>query len=357
MNIKVVVGANYGDEGKGTIVARLARAEKGNRVLNVLTNGGSQRGHSVKYNGEKPIIFHHFGAATIELADSYFPKEFIVNPMSFTKEYFELGEYANRISCFMDGNNLWTTPYDMMANQIIQKKEWTGSCGMGIWETILRNKNIRIPKISTFVNLSKNTQINILNNIINYYEKVRKIEIPAEYKSAWSSPITKEHFIKDCQFFVSKVKEVKFEDLKYDTVIFESGQGLLLGDTGKDDKDATPSITGISGVNPYIKSNDNVEYHYVTRSYITRHGSDNFNNNIELSKFEKDDINVYNEFQHNIKFNNLDLNSLEERIMQDYSKGKNGKLILDVTHCDEIDKEKEFKELFSNINFYGDANI
>lgn len=45
MKARIVIGANYGDEGKGTVVARYSKNSY--NVLNVLTNGGSQRGHSI----------------------------------------------------------------------------------------------------------------------------------------------------------------------------------------------------------------------------------------------------------------------------------------------------------------------
>ena len=44
MDADIVIGANLGDEGKGSVVASLTKATDG-EVLNVLTNGGSQRAH------------------------------------------------------------------------------------------------------------------------------------------------------------------------------------------------------------------------------------------------------------------------------------------------------------------------
>ena len=43
---RFIIGANYGDEGKGTVTAHYAKQATGS-VLNVLTNGGPQRGHTV----------------------------------------------------------------------------------------------------------------------------------------------------------------------------------------------------------------------------------------------------------------------------------------------------------------------
>ena len=43
MDAKIIIGANLGDEGKGTIVAKYTKqaAMQSKKVINVLTNGGS----------------------------------------------------------------------------------------------------------------------------------------------------------------------------------------------------------------------------------------------------------------------------------------------------------------------------
>ena len=47
MEVKVVIGSNFGDEGKGLMVDYFAHqaVSEGKKVLNILTNGGPQRGH------------------------------------------------------------------------------------------------------------------------------------------------------------------------------------------------------------------------------------------------------------------------------------------------------------------------
>ena len=59
---RIVIGANYGDEGKGTVVASYTKKADG-KVLNVLTNGGAQRGHSI-LTKDGSITYHHFGSGT-----------------------------------------------------------------------------------------------------------------------------------------------------------------------------------------------------------------------------------------------------------------------------------------------------
>ena len=58
-------------------------------------------------------------------------------------------------------------------------------------------------------------------------------------------------------------------------------------------------------------------------------------------------------------YQKLDLSRLQKRIKEDviefYQDWEN--VVLDVTHCDELDREREFKNLFSRCNFYGSAKV
>ena len=97
-NVKIVIGGSFGDEGKGLMSAYFARQmmERSGKCLTVLSNGGAQRGHTV-LEGEVRHVFRHFGSGTFAGADTYFPEEFIVNPMlrSFSEEIDQ--ELAERI--------------------------------------------------------------------------------------------------------------------------------------------------------------------------------------------------------------------------------------------------------------------
>ena len=85
MDIKIVIGAQYGDEGKGRTVDYFTRECKNGDMAVVLTNGGAQRGHTV-VKGDKRHIFHHFGSGTMNCADTIISEIFQVNPMVFSTE-------------------------------------------------------------------------------------------------------------------------------------------------------------------------------------------------------------------------------------------------------------------------------
>ena len=71
-DIKIVIGANYGDEGKGLMTDFFAAdaAGKGMRSLVICSNGGSQRGHTVITPEGIRHVFHHFGSGSFAGADS-----------------------------------------------------------------------------------------------------------------------------------------------------------------------------------------------------------------------------------------------------------------------------------------------
>ena len=119
VNVKIVVGANYGDEGKGLATDFFARNASG-KCLNVLYNGGPQRGHTVELKGGKRHVFHHFGSGTFANAHTLFDKDFMVNPILFAKEYDELARDGVDVKCFVSPDCRVTTPYDMIINQIVE---------------------------------------------------------------------------------------------------------------------------------------------------------------------------------------------------------------------------------------------
>lgn len=343
---RIVIGANYGDEGKGTVVAKYTKNSK--NVLNVLTNGGAQRGHSIMTE-DGNISFHHFGSGTYHGADNYYSCFFILHPMQFVKEYESLIIKPKHI--YRDTRCIWSTPYDSMAN-LIAKKSYN-TCGMGIWNTIKRFKTNLNVMFDDFIVMDDMDKIAYLNKIKSYYEK--EISMPSEWKDVWNSTILQQHFIGDCVFMSYHTIARSLGKLSYDNYIFENGQGLMLCDTGKDTPDTTPSNTGILYSLELLKdlNVDDITAHYVTRPYLTRHGDgemENQSNRRFISNDIKEDrTNHFNECQGEFRYGSLDISLLNDRILKD-AKGVNFEL--EVTHCDEMDRISDFKKVFSVVNTY-----
>lgn len=350
---EIVIGANCGDEGKGTVVARLAK--DGGKTLNILTNGGSQRGHTVvtEIGTHK---FQHFGSGTYHGAASYYSPFFIINPMQFVKEWNEL---IVKPVVYRNSKCLWTTPFDMMANAISEEMRGThASCRMGIWNTIRRSRVFRM-NFDQFVKMKEPIKRTILNQIKNFYENDVS-GMSSEWRKLWDSEGIVNHYLEDCDFVYKNTIRVITDDNSFsrdfDTFIFENGQGLLIGDTGVDSVENTPSQTGlyipslVKGQLGLDNTNCETTIHYVTRPYMTRHGDgriygENRMENIS-SGIREDESNPYNEGQGEFRYGKLSITALKERIDSD---ANGNPYVVELTHCDEMDRVKSFRRKFENV--------
>lgn len=352
MVVKVVIGANFGDEGKGLMTDYFCHqsALRDEKCLVVLHNGGAQRGHTVVTSDGKRHIFHHFGSGTFVGADTYFAENFLLNPMMFRDEYAKLDYSLNGRNIFVSPFCRVTTPYDIIINQVIEESRGNkrhGSCGMGIYETTIRD--VGNFKFMTFVTLDKDGIRNILREIRDKYllERLEEYDISDDWKTIIESDGLIEHFISDLKFMMQKVAVADNAILEdYDNVVFEGGQGLLLDWNNKEYfPHLTPSNTGVKNPLEIISNmhcNPDVEVCYVTRTYLTRHGAGRLDgecNKVEINPGMQDLTNVPNPHQGTLRYAKLDEESLKERILKDFEPARQygAKLSLAVTHQNEYD--------------------
>ena len=359
MKASIVIGANYGDEGKGTVVARLAKESTG--VLNILTNGGSQRGHSI-LTEDGSITFQHFGSGTYHGADNYYSAWYILNPMQFTKEYAEL--IVKPAHIYRDPRCRWSTPYDVMANLIQEEQRGRkASCGMGIWNTIQRFDCQPIVLFDDFMQ-SPDRWPRYLEGVRRYYEKF--LEIPSKWRDLWQSDGVMKHFLQDCMFMQTFTESARLSELTYEEMLFENGQGLMLRDTGRDTADTTPSDTGLRyalGMARILGIKD-ITAHYVTRPYLTRHGDGHLSGQARRADIaatvSEDRTNHFNDHQGEFRYGVLDIPGLYDRIRDDLCRNDacvGVKTVIDVTHCDEMDREAEFRSKFDVACFHDTAMV
>ncbi len=352
MDVKVVIGANYGDEGKGFVTSLLVKQAqlKDKQVIVVLNNGGAQRGHTVVDNGIRHV-FHHFGSGTLLGADSFITENFVVNPMAFVNEYDEICAKTDKnFNVFVDPDALVTTPFEMIINQIVSKcLDAQDSCGFGIWETVKPgNESHTVGWYRDAINAHTESEIVEYLKGKEYCLRSKVYESVANKFSNYKACITSkdmddcidnyckninfdgliEHWIQDLKKFFKLVfisNSNKLED--YQTVIFENGQGLLL-DKNTDKEYGTPSYTGSEGAVRFIRQNhsfmhsiNNIEFVYVSRTYITRHGEGPMVG-YPISMPDEDKTNVYNEHQGRIRCSALDIANLFNRIYTDIHIGR-----------------------------------
>lgn len=355
-NVKVVIGANFGDEGKGLMTDYFCAEaiNKKESCIVALCNGGAQRGHTVVTPNGIRHVFHHFGSGTLVGADTYLSEKYILNPMTFRKEYEELEAMGFSPKVYAHPMCMWSTPYDMIANQIIEDSRGDkrhGSCGMGIWETILRyNRVERKWSLREFNEATTAWKRLWLKSLRTGYVNNRLFDVPKEWADVLYSDYLIQNFINDVEFMCNHITWTNAKILQsYGTVVFENGQGLLLDQNQiKYGDNTTPSNTGIKNPHEIISKylpNANVEVCYVTRTYMTRHGAGNFEsecNKAEINSLMEDKTNVPNPYQGSIRYGLLDTSELTERIKADINSigGNSYEVSLAVTHINEFENKE-----------------
>ena len=99
------------------------------------------------------------------------------------------------------------------------------------------------------------------------------------------------------------------------------------------------------------KNDFNAEVCYVTRSYLTRHGIGNLEQEVNKNEINKDicDLtNIHNEFQGSLRYGYLDNRTQQLRITKDWDAVKNDnrfKKSMAITHCNE------FKDSYINADY------
>jgi len=145
MKAAVVIGANYGDEGKGLITDYLAALNNSNTLV-IRFNGGAQAGHTVQRPNGLRHVFSHFSSGTFAGVQTYLSDFFIANPILFTQELEKLRACGDTPKVTIHPKAVVTTPYDMYINQVFENFQGGkrhGSCGVGIGETIERNSHAK----------------------------------------------------------------------------------------------------------------------------------------------------------------------------------------------------------------------
>jgi adenylosuccinate synthase len=327
---QVIIGANYGDEGKGLLTDYFASADPDNSIV-VRFNGGAQAGHTVVAPDGRRHVFSHFGSGSFAGCPTYLSKFFIVNPLLFVKEYAQLRALRVSPTVVIDSQALVTTPLDMFINQTIERRRGDarhGSCGLGINETVtrclrsgascLRAKDLLQPK-----------------KLLEHLFELNRIWLPDRLKEFKLDPQSDQ-----VRKFVEKLEEIlrqyvhDVENLlelatitneypRQKRVIFEGAQGLMLDEDRIDQfPHVTRSKTGLTNV-LYLAPRfalDRLNVTYVTRTYLTRHGAGPLDGEGDWS-FD-DRTNIPNQFQGCLRFAALNLQTLQHSINLDLSRAR-----------------------------------
>jgi len=356
--IKVVIGANFGDEGKGLFTDYFSSQHKNGIVVRF--NGGSQASHTVTTSNGNRHAFSHFCSGTLVGLPSYLSSFFIANPILFRKEFEIVSNFA-KPKVYLNKDCLVATPYDMMINQIVEINRGVsrhGSCGLGFNETIERNRVFDYGKISVRNLFDKNLMAHALDSIRKYHIPMRLkslgvSSIPKMYQDLFKDDSIIENYLDDIDLLLDNVNIIDNSVLdKYDSVIFEGAQGLRLDQSHKYFPHVTRSNTGIKNVVSILEQSklkyENMDIVYITRPYLTRHGAGQLPNEFEDKPYLRieDLTNVPNPYQGTIRYGLLDINNLSEEISNDLLNIKDKEFKYDVSlgiSCmDQIDEEIDY---------------
>ena len=339
-NIKIAIGANFGDEGKGLMTDYFCHqaAQRNENCIVVLHNGGAQRGHTVTTPDGIKHVFHHFGSGTFCGADTYCSKDFILNPMIFSQEFGELKILGYEPKVYINSLCKFSTPFDMILNQIVEEHRSGnrhGSCGVGIYETLLREKEQKYAIFFGELFFLTDEQIRKrLYMIRDEWMKIRfKMEDIEFISEEWSSIINSssliDHYLIDLKFMRDvSVKTNNSILSSYKNIVFENGQGLLLDQNNTEYfPHLTPSNTGCKNPLDIIsksftdKKDLRIEACYVTRTYLTRHGAGRLDNECKREDINEnmfDHTNLPNPHQGTLRYGYLITDDLTMRISEDF---------------------------------------
>ncbi len=357
MNIRIVLGKNFGDEGKGLATDYFAqRTEQDRRsCLVVRFNGGAQAGHTVDLR-DRRFVFHQLSSGSFRNADTLWADPFLPDLYKLREEEILFSKMHGKMPrVFSFGNCRCVTIDDVLINMALERSRGAarhGSCGMGINEAVLRSKRKAFcVTLSEIRGMTGEALFAVLKNLRAEYTipRLREVGLTIGGAGELGELLTDENVLRNAAEEMCRgaesVRLITQEAVRsYEEVIFEGAQGLLLDENYLPfAPHLTSSRTGFyhpRNLCSVLFPNVQPEVIYVTRAYVTRHGSgplpheDRFTAN--CCAFQ-DRTNVPNEWQGKMRFApHGNAKEFSEPVLEDLSdSGLRPSLML--THLNETD--------------------
>lgn len=323
-----VIGAGFGDEGKGMTTATLM-AHFGIDTA-VRFNGGAQAGHTTSIDGVR-MVNSAFGSGSQYGYRTQYTKDVIYNPIVVDIEQLE-----KNCEIVVDPECIVSTPYDVLYNRLMMRALGVkNGCGLGINTTIKRNDVIKLTVADC---MSRNKLSAIVPQIRDYY--IAKANVfGVEVGGFTQNTEMLEHLLYNC---VMNSKYLKVEQFACNKpVVFEGAQGLMLDQELGTMPYLTPSYTGLQNIAQY-----DVAPVYCMRTFATRHGDGPFEtrNPFVDQNYEYSDLtNVANPYQGNFRLAPLNITMIRNFIRRDCQRvGYTGPVYISVSHLDVFDNTPVF---------------
>lgn len=336
MKTVAVIGANFGDEGKGLITDFEVRRTNADMVVRF--NGGAQAGHTV-VDGDKRHVFGHLGSGTFAGASTYLSSDFIVNPLLLRQEVGKL-DMLTQPNVLANEHARVSTIYDMAINGLIEEARGSsrhGSCGMGINETVTRHQygprlTLRDARDPSF------DRVSFFRAVEYHWIPFRLKQLGLDLDKLPDSSLTELLKCRDAKKHSSRLYDAArsiyqvydTDTLTFQGLVFEGAQGLALDEELGTFPHVTRSRTGVVGALQAMgeimvrsaKVNMELTPVYVTRVYLTRHGAGplEHENGVICDRELTDLTNKPNPWQGAFRYAPLNLPQLNHFIKADYER-------------------------------------
>ena len=325
-----VIGANFGDEGKGLATDALAADLMGRGLdpLIVRSNGGAQAGHTVEAQGRRHV-FHHVGSGAFTGARTHLSRFFVAHPMLLLQELEELRPLLpGPPELTIDPRAQVTTPWDVFLNQAAEAARGAGrhgSCGVGFGETL---KRAQAGFSLTVADLTRPDLRGRLSGVrdgwaLRRLEALRvqdRPDVTDNLSVLWSDQLL-DRFLEDVRAFLGATSSRPDAEIGAETLLFEGAQGLMLDMDLGVMPHLTPSNTGVRNMIAIAQEAgiEEIRPLYMTRAYMTRHGAGPLKHEAEDLPWAEvvDPTNQPNTWQGSLRLAPLDLDETARFIRAD----------------------------------------
>lgn len=292
MKKELVLGALYGDEGKGAVVQYLVQESLAMNLKprTMYWSNGNQNGHTVIHNNVKHVC-QTYGSGILLGAPTYRMRNTYLDPISAANEIFTLKNKGIDISNKLHLNEsiCLITPYDQKKHILSEVTINNGTTGLGVYSTVARVRDcyydnpFKAMTVATFLHQPDNI-LQYLNGIRQWYgfEKDNN----TEYMFLNATKYLLEH---SDIFLLDKPDD-------FDVTIMEGTQGMGLCPFVTYPH-CTATFVGFYGFCQKITNLD-INLNLVIRTYATRHGNGPVSNVESSYDFSNiDETNQKNQFQ------------------------------------------------------------
>lgn len=263
MEIKIVLGTLFGDEGKGNTVQWLCKKaiSEGKGPLVVRYSGGPQAGHTVRHNGITHVCSSYGSGVLLGVPTLYIGG--LIDPLCVANEKKALEDKGVKVPPLFASEEVpLITPYDVADQQKWAEYNPHRTCGKGVMSAVLRENDFFSEYCINVSELSTEGKIhNALQDVAYYYKaRDKSFDVSLEILNRWEKSALK---------LGKSIRKYNVTD--YDVFIFEGTQGLLLDAEYGYYPYITSTKVGLNGI-PECYLYD-AEVYLVSRTYITRHGA------------------------------------------------------------------------------------